>query len=49
MAQESVEEGQVAVSVTLCPYVAGFGEIDKIGGVVVRVPKVAVGITPDGG
>ena len=49
MAQEAVMEGQVAVSVTLWPYVIGFGEIDRDVGEIIRVPKVAVGITPDGG
>ena len=48
MAQVSVETGHVAVMVMLCPYVLGFGEIERVV-VVVRAPKVAVGITPDGG
>ena len=48
MAQVSVETGQVAVMVTACPYVAGFGEIVKLKGRS-TAPKVTLGITPLGG
>ena len=49
MAQVSEEAAQVVVMVTLCPYVEGLGEIERVGVVDNTAPKLTLGITPLGG